>query len=112
MNKLEAAKNKRKKNFLPALLLAIAFWGFLGWLIYFSPPEKGLTIFLFYLLLFAAIFFTAALSFGNSNLGLLTAFWAILLLNFRFFKIGSVLNLSLLTVIFLLLGFYLFRRKT
>jgi hypothetical protein len=112
MSKLEAAKNKRKKNFLPALILAIVFWGFWGWVVYSSVPESGLTIFLFYLLLFASVFFTTALAFGNSNLGLLSAFWVIIFLNFRFFKIGNVLNLSLLTIIFLLLGFYLFRRKT
>jgi hypothetical protein len=112
MNKLEAAKSKRKKNFLPALLLAVAFWGFWGWIVYSYPPESGLTIFLFYLLLFAAVFFTTALTFGNSNLGLLSAFWVIIFLNFCFFKIGNVLNLSLLTLIFLLLGFYIFHRKT
>lgn len=111
MNKLEAAKNKRRKNFLPALLLAIVFWGFWGRLVYFFQPESFWLIICFYLLLFAAVFFTTALSFGNSNLGLLSAFWIIIFLNFRFFKIGNILNLSLLTIIFLLLGFYLFRRK-
>ncbi|MCJ7804235.1 hypothetical protein MUP35_00670 [Patescibacteria group bacterium] len=112
MNKLQSAKIKRRKNFLPALILTLIFWGGLSWLVYTSPPESFWLIISFYLLLFAAVFFTTALSFGNSKIGLIAALWAILFLLLCYFKIGNLLNLSLLTLIFSLLGFYLYRAKS
>ena len=112
MNKLQSAKIKRRKNFLPALILTLIFWGGLSWLVYTFPPESFWLIISFYLLLFAAVFFTIALSFGNSKIGLIAALWAILFLLLRYFKIGNLLNLSLLTLIFSLLGFYLYRAKS
>ncbi len=111
MNKIEVAKIKRRKNFLPALILTLIFWGGLGWLVYNFPPESFWLIVSFYLLFFGAVFFTVALSFANSKIGLITALWAFLFLLMRYFKIGNILNLSLLTVIFLLLGLYLYRTK-
>ncbi len=111
MNKLQSVKIKRRKNFLPALILTLIFWGGLGWLIYSFPPESFWLIISFYLLFFGAVFFTIALSFGNSKIGFTTALWAFLFLLMRYFKIGNILNLSLLTLIFLLIGFYLYRNK-
>jgi len=112
MNKLQSAKIKRRKNFLPALILTLLFWGGLGWLVYNFPPENFWLIISFYLLLFVAVFFTTALSFGNSKIGFMAAWWALLFLVLRYFKIGNLLNLSLLTLIFSLLGFYLYRAKS
>jgi len=112
MNKLQSAKIKRRKNFLPALILTLLFWGGLGWLVYTFPPESFWLIISFYLLLFVAVFFTTALSFGNSKIGFMAAWWVLLFLLLRYFKIGNLLNLSLLTLIFSLLGFYLYRAKS
>jgi len=109
VEKTTAAKIKRRKNFLPALILALAFWGLWGWLVYSFPPLSNLLIAAFSLLLFLAVFLSGALIFANSKLGLITALWLILFLSFRYFKIGNLLNLSLLTIIFLLLGIYLFK---
>jgi hypothetical protein len=112
VNKIEAAKIKRRKNFLPALILTLIFWGGLGWLIYNFPPESFWLIISFYLLFFGAVFFTVALSLANSKIGLITALWAFTFLLMRYFKIGNFLNLSLLTLIFLLLGFYIYKAKS
>ncbi len=103
MSKKLKSKIKRRKNFFPPLLLGIIFWGAWGWLVYAYPPDNNLLIFLFYFLLFLAAFFTLALVFANTKMGLLTAIWFIFILVFRYFKIGNVLNLSLLTIIFFLL---------
>ena len=111
MEKITAAKIKRRKNFLPALILALIFWGLWGWLVYFFPPANNPLIFTFYLSLFLAVFLTSALVLANSKLGAVTATWSILFLIFRYFKIGNILNLSLLTIIFLLLGIYLFKSR-
>jgi len=111
VEKTTAAKIKRRKNFLPALILALVFWGLWGWLIYSFPPANNLLIAAFSLLLFLATFLSGALIFANSKLGLITALWLILFLSFRYFKIGNVLNLSLLIIIFLLLGIYLFKSR-
>ncbi|MCX6724782.1 MAG: hypothetical protein NTV20_01615 [Candidatus Shapirobacteria bacterium] len=109
MEKITAAKIKRRRNFLPALILTLAFWGILGWLVFSFPPANNLLIIVFYLLLFLATFLTSSLVFANSKLGAIMAAWAILFLVFRYFKIGNILNLSLLTAIFFLLGIYLFK---
>jgi hypothetical protein len=91
--------------------LALALFGFWGWLVYSFPPLNNLLITAFFLLLFLAVFLSGALIFANSKLGLTTALWLILFLSFRYFKIGNLLNLSLLTIIFLLLGIYLFKSR-
>jgi len=104
------SKIKRRKNFLPPLLSAIIFWGVWGWFIYSYPPETNFLIFIFYILLFLAAFFTLALIFANSKMGLVTAIWFIFILVFRYFKIGNTLNVGLLTIIFFLLLIH-FNRK-
>lgn len=109
MEKITAAKIKRRKNFLPALIFALIFWGLWGWFAYSFPPANNLLILVFYLLLFLALFLTSSLIFANSKLGVIAALWLILLLIFRFFKIGNILNLLLLTIIFLLIGIHLFK---
>jgi len=109
MNKLQSAKIKRRKNFLPALILTLIFWSGLGWLVYNFPPESFWLISSFYLLLFGAVFFTIGLSFGNSKIGLMVALWVLFLLLMCYFKIGNLLNLSLLTLIFLILNIYFYK---
>jgi len=98
---------KRRKNFLPTFLLAFLFWLLWGGLVYFSSPDNSLLIVGFFLLLFLAVFLTAALIFANSRLGLLAATFIVLSLLFRYFQVGNILNLTLLTGIFIALGFYL-----
>jgi len=102
-----AVRAKRRRNFFPALILALVFWGLWGWFVYSFPPTNNLILLTFYFLLFLAIFLTSALIFANSRLGILTALWFIFLLIFRYSKIGNALNIALLTGIFFLFGIYL-----
>lgn len=98
---------KKEKNFFPTLILAMIFWGLWGWVIYSLAPTNNLVLIAFYLLLFLAAFLTSALIFANSKIGAIIALLLVLILNFLYFKIGNILNLSLLTAIFLLLVIYL-----
>lgn len=97
---------RRRKNFLPTLLLAILSWSLWGWFIYSFAPTSNFLLFTFYSLLFGAVFLTSALIFANSRLGSLTALFVVLVLLFRYLQLGNLLNLLLLVGIFLSLGFY------
>jgi len=98
---------KKRKNFALTFLLAILFWLAFGWLVYFQAPANNLLIFSFYLLLFLAVFLTAALILANSRRGFLLATFIILTLIFRYYQIGNLLNILLLAAIILILEIYL-----
>ncbi|HUV42781.1 MAG TPA: hypothetical protein VMY36_02625 [Patescibacteria group bacterium] len=97
---------QRRKNFFPTLLLTILFW--LGWtLVLFKvPPENLLSILGFFSLLFATLFLTSALFFANSRRGLITALFFVLVLVFRYYQIGNLLNLIILLAIFVALELF------
>lgn len=101
---------KRRKNFLPTLLLAILFWSLWFWLVFSVPPTSSLSLLLFYFSLFLALFLTAALIFANSRRGFLTAAVVICFLVFRYYQLTNILNLLLLFGIFLCLELYLAKR--
>ena len=101
---------KRRKNFLPTLLLAIFCWGLWFWLVFSVPPTSNLALIAFYFSLFLALFLTAALAFANSRRGFLTATIIVCFLIFRYYQLANVLNLLLLLGIFLCLELYLAKR--
>lgn len=98
---------KKRKNFLPSLLLTILFWLLWGGLVYFKSPDNNFLLFCFFLLLFLAVFFTTALILANSRRGLFLALFVVLTLLFRLWQIGNLLNIVLLASIFIILEFYL-----
>lgn len=108
-NKIAKFK-QRRKNFLPTLFLAILFWGLWLILIFKLSPESNLLLFIFYFLLFSALFLTSGLVTANSRLGLLIAVFALLTLIFRYHQIANPLNLFLLAGIFIAFGFYWVKR--
>ena len=111
MKRTTAIKIRRRKNFLPALLLAALSWGLLAWLIIKFSPDNNLLIISFYLLIFIAVFLTSALILANSQMGLTISLFLITFLIFRYFKIDDPFNLILLTAIFLLLLAYFYKAK-
>lgn len=108
-HKIEEFK-QRRKNFLPTLFLAILFWGFWGHIVFRVPPDSDLSIIIFCLLLFLALFLTSALITANSRLGSLIAILTLLVLIFRYYQIGNPVNLFLLAGIFAALGVYWVKR--
>jgi hypothetical protein len=99
-------KIKRRKNFLPTLMLALFAWASWGWLVYSMAPENNLLLFIFYGLLFMAVFLTIALLLANSRRGLLIAIGVISFLIFRYYQLANFLNLGLFFGILLSLELY------
>ena len=101
---------KRRKNFFPTLALALFSW--LGWLfvLFKIPPDSTFSLLAFFFLLSVALFLTSALIWANSRRGFLTALLIILLLVFRYYQIGNLLNLILLFAIFVALEIYFSKR--
>jgi len=75
-----------------------------GWLVWSQPPNSHFWIGLFLLMLFFALFLTAALIFNHSGRGLLLALFTVSALLLRLFQIGHPLNLAILAAIFIILG--------
>lgn len=100
----------QRKNFLPAFLLAVLTWFLWSWLIFSVPPTSNLIIGLFLVLLFLALFLTAALTLANSRRGFFIAFAVVGFLLFRLFGLANLLNLILLAAILFCLEFYLHKR--
>lgn len=96
---------KKRKNFLPTLILILVLWVSLGGLIYYVDPElvkdmvvPGLYL-PFFLMFFPASFLTLAAVFTNSRRGLLGAMMITGFLVLRIYKLGNFLNFLLLLAI-------------
>lgn len=98
---------KRRKNFLPTLLLAFLFWLLWGGLVYFITPDNEAVLIAFYFLLFMACFLTTSLIFANSRRGLIAALGVIAFLLLRYYQLGNILNIGLLVGILISLNLHL-----
>lgn len=101
---------RRKRNFLPTLILAVISWLSLVYLVLFFTPETKLLIFIFYSLLFFANFLTFSLIFGNSRRGILISLGIISYLFLNQVKQFHLLNGLLLGGILLSIELY-FRKR-
>ncbi|MGB9911535.1 MAG: hypothetical protein ACPLKP_02955 [Microgenomates group bacterium] len=97
---------RKRKKIWPTLFLALIFW--ISWLliVFKYPPSSDFLIFLFFLLLFLALFFSGALVFKNSRRGLFLASIIIIFLLFRLYHLANFLNIFLLLAIFVTLEIY------
>jgi hypothetical protein len=98
--------SRRRKNFLPTLLLTIIFWLLWGGLVYLFAPTNNILLIAFFLLLFLACFLTLALILANSRRGFIAALGIISFLILRFYQLGNILNLILLGGILITLDLY------
>jgi len=93
---------KRRKNYLPSLVLIIILWGLLGALIYWMEPELVKDVVIpglylpFFLLFFPASFLTMALVLGNSRKGLLISLGITIGLILRVYRLDNWLNYILI----------------
>ncbi len=98
---------KKRKSFLPTLILTITLWGALFFIVYFTNPENFGLVPLFFILLFLATLFTASIIFANLRRGLMVAsgitFFAVL----RFFGVGNIINFLLIVGILISLESYI-----
>lgn len=91
-----AARVKKRKGFLPALLLGVLL--FLGWLLmlFFLPPQNIFFTVLFLSLLFLSLLFLTSLIFANTRRGLLFSAGMVIFLVLGYWGAGTWLNLVLL----------------
>ena len=98
---------KRRKNFLPSIILALLLWGILTGLVIWVDPVLVKDILLpgvylpFFIIFFPASIITLALLFGNSARGMLAALGLNIFLFLRIFGFGNWLNLVLIAGIVL-----------
>jgi hypothetical protein len=111
MSRLELRRKelKQRKNFLPALAIALFLWIALISVIYLVSPNSFGAIYVFFLLLFATVFFTTSLLFGHSRRGLLVSVAITIFMVLRYLGIGNLLNALLLVGV--LVTFELFFSK-
>lgn len=93
---------RRRKSFLPTLLVALLFWLIWGYVFFFVPPGRGV-YFAFFPTLFLAVFLSAALLLANSIRGFLLASAVCGLLLLQFFKLGNLLTILLLIALLVVL---------
>jgi len=103
-------KRKRRKNFFPTLVLIFFNWALAGLIVYFIEPDTFAIVPLFFVIIFFALLFTLATFFSNTKKGLIYCLFLTTFLILRYFGIGNLLNLLLLTGIAISIDFY-FSRK-
>ena len=88
---------KLRKNFFPTLLITIVLWILLGGLIYFIDPSSFGAIPIFFVLVFLTLLFTFSILLANSLLGATYSLGLTFFVVLRYFGIGNVLNLLLIS---------------
>lgn len=89
-------KIKRRKNFLPSLIVTILFWLATAYMIFFTNPLSHGSVQLFFLSLCLSLFFTTSIIFANTRRAVLFTFSITLFLLLRYFGIGNIINVLLI----------------
>ncbi len=100
----------RRKNFLPTLLVTILLWSGIAGIIYFIDPHTFGILPLFFVLVFIALLFSFSIIFSHTRRGFLSALGLTLFIILRYFGVGNVLNLLLISGVIIALEIY-FSRK-
>lgn len=93
---------KRRKNYLPTLILIVLLWSLLSLMLFFVEPGLIKDILIpgvylpFFLVFFPASWFTLAIIWGNTRHGLLIAIGLNVFLLLKIFQFGNLLNLVLI----------------
>jgi hypothetical protein len=87
---------KRRKNFLPSLILTILFWMATTYMILFVDPLSRGSVQLFFISLSFSLLFTGSLIFANKRRGILLTLSIIFFLILRYFGVGNIINVLLI----------------
>ncbi|MCX6816996.1 MAG: hypothetical protein NTZ93_03960 [Candidatus Beckwithbacteria bacterium] len=104
---------KRRKNYLPTLLLVLILWALLGLMLYFVEPAMVKDILIpglylpFFLLFFPASSLTLGIIFNNSLRGLLLAIGITAWLILKVYQLDNWLNIILISGIIITVDRYL-----
>lgn len=96
LGKIRRENIKRRKNFLPTLLLTIFAWIVTLLIIFFLKPTSALIICLFFLAVFLTLFLTLSIIVSDTKKGAIISGGLFLFLVLRFFGVGNFLNLILI----------------
>jgi hypothetical protein len=106
---------RKRKNYLPTLLLLLILWTLFLFLVFFIEPEmiKNFPVpnlyLPFFLLLFVCLFFTFAVLFINTRRGLIVSMGIVFFLILRVFDLGNILNAILIAGFIISLEYYFTR---
>lgn len=106
-----ATKFRRRRNFLPTLLVTIILWGILGVIFFFVPPEAFLAPFLFLTIVSLTTLFTGSLIFANTRHGFLLTLGILIFMLLNYYNIGNYLNIVLLVGILFAVEYYCSRQS-
>lgn len=98
MTRKEKRKEKvrRRKNFLPTLIVTVFLWGITAFFVYFIDPYAFGAVPVLLLAVFLALLFTFSTLFANTRRGLLVAFALTLFLVLRLLGVGNIVNFLLI----------------
>ena len=105
--------NKRRKNYLPTLILIAVLWSLIAAIVVYVEPELVRDVIVpglylpFFLLFLPASFFTLAVILANTRRGFLVALGLTGYLMLRVYQLGNVLNLLLIAGIVIAVDRYL-----
>lgn len=102
---------RKRKNFLPTLIVTLLLWILVAGLIYFVDPETTFALPGFFLLIFLGLLFAFSTVFASSRQGFLISFGFTLFLILRYFGVGNILNFLLLSGLLITVEIYFVRRK-
>lgn len=97
---------KKRKNFLPTLIIAIFLWVGVALFINSVNPYSFGALQLLLIIIFVASFFTFSLLFANTRRGFISATFLVMFLALRYLGIGNIVNLSLLAGLFITIEMY------
>ncbi|HEX6976922.1 MAG TPA: hypothetical protein VF185_01000 [Patescibacteria group bacterium] len=95
----EIRKNqiRKRKNFFPLLAITLFLWISLLLIIVFVDPDTFGAVPVFFTIVFATLFFSLTTIFINVRRGLITAAAITLFIILRYFGVGNIVNLILIT---------------
>jgi len=102
---------KLRKNFLPSLFINFILWGLFACLIYFVSPTSFGAVLLFFVLFFISLLFTFSFLLASSRKGITLALAITIFLILRYFGVGNILNLLLISGVVIAIEIYFYRKN-
>ncbi len=102
-------RQKKRKNFLPTLIITTTLWLTIIALVYLVSPTNYTAVPLFFVFLFFALLFTFSLVLANARRGFIISVGIVFFLVLRYLGVGHVVNLLLITAVAITIEYYFSR---
>ncbi len=107
--KVRQEEIKKRKNFLPALLVNVLLWICVSMIVYFVDPHGHGAIQMFLAFILLTLMFSFSLVFANTRRGLITSISVVFFLILRYLGIGNIINFFLLFGLAITIELYFFK---